>query len=186
MKKIIYCLTAILLVIGSSASAETLQLEGSTTVGPIADAFAEYFKSIYPDLQITVKKTGSGDGAAALVDNRSLDIEIASDTDGYLIHHKGISYHCLVEDELTNRLRTSMKQSTSNTIDHTLRSPMPGLILSIAVSPGQRVETGERLMVIEAMKMENEIKAPFRATVKTIKVKEGQAVEFDQPLIIFE
>jgi len=39
--------------------ADTLQLEGSTTVGPIADAFAEYFKSIYPDLQITVKKTGS-------------------------------------------------------------------------------------------------------------------------------
>jgi len=55
---------------GSLASAETLQLEGSTTVGPIADAFAEYFKSIYPSLQITVKKTGSGDGAAALLDNR--------------------------------------------------------------------------------------------------------------------
>ena len=70
MKKIIYFLTAIMSVMGSSVSAETLQLEGSTTVGPISDAFAEYFKSIYPDLQITVKKTGSGDGAAALVDNR--------------------------------------------------------------------------------------------------------------------
>ena len=50
--------------------AETLQIEGSTTVGPIADAFAEYFKKVYPDLDITVKKTGSGDGAAALVDDR--------------------------------------------------------------------------------------------------------------------
>jgi len=50
--------------------AETLQIEGSTTVGPIADTFAEYFKSVYPDLSITVKKTGSGDGAAALVDGR--------------------------------------------------------------------------------------------------------------------
>ncbi len=70
MRKIIYCLTAIMFLIGSSVSAETLQLEGSTTVGPIADAFAEYFKSIYPSLQITVKKTGSGDGAAALVDDR--------------------------------------------------------------------------------------------------------------------
>lgn len=70
MRKIVYGLTAIMLIMGSSVSAETLQLEGSTTVGPIADAFAEYFRSIYPDLQITVKKTGSGDGAAALVDGR--------------------------------------------------------------------------------------------------------------------
>jgi phosphate transport system substrate-binding protein len=50
--------------------AETLQIEGSTTVGPIADAFAEYFMRTNPGLEITVKKTGSGDGAAALIDSR--------------------------------------------------------------------------------------------------------------------
>ncbi len=49
---------------------KSLQMEGSTTVGPIADAFAEVFQKMYPDYTITVKKTGSGDGAAALVDNR--------------------------------------------------------------------------------------------------------------------
>ena len=49
---------------------KTLQMEGSTTVGPIADAFAEVFQKMYPGCTITVKKTGSGDGAAALVDNR--------------------------------------------------------------------------------------------------------------------
>ncbi len=48
--------------------ADTLQIDGSTTVGPIAEAFAEYFKGIYPDLEISVKKTGSGDGAKALGD----------------------------------------------------------------------------------------------------------------------
>ena len=47
-----------------------LQIEGSTTVGPIADAFAEAFMKANPDVSITVKKTGSGDGAAALVDGR--------------------------------------------------------------------------------------------------------------------
>jgi phosphate transport system substrate-binding protein len=47
-----------------------LQIEGSTTVGPIAEAFAEYFMATRPGFSITVKKTGSGDGAAALVDNR--------------------------------------------------------------------------------------------------------------------
>jgi phosphate transport system substrate-binding protein len=48
----------------------TLLLEGSTTVGPIADAFAQAFKKMYPDVAITVNKTGSGNGAAALVDQR--------------------------------------------------------------------------------------------------------------------
>jgi len=49
---------------------KTLVLEGSTTVGPIADAFAEAFKKMYPGVNITVNKTGSGDGAAALQDGR--------------------------------------------------------------------------------------------------------------------
>jgi phosphate transport system substrate-binding protein len=64
---------AVLLAAGMLAPAqaeEQLQLEGSTTVGPIADAFASAFEEMYPDLKITVKKTGSGDGAAALVDGR--------------------------------------------------------------------------------------------------------------------
>ena len=61
----------------NAADKQTLQIDGSTTVGPIADAFAEAFKGNYPDLEITVKKTGSGDGAAALVDGRC-DIAIMS------------------------------------------------------------------------------------------------------------
>lgn len=69
MKKIAVGIV-LLLVLGVSAPAETLRIEGSTTVGPIADAFAEHFKTVYPDLQITVNQTGSGDGAAALIDGR--------------------------------------------------------------------------------------------------------------------
>jgi len=74
MKKIIVCgLIMLALVLATKVVAtekQTLQINSSTTVGPIADAFAEAFKSNYPDLEITVKKTGSGDGAAALVDGR--------------------------------------------------------------------------------------------------------------------
>jgi phosphate transport system substrate-binding protein len=54
----------------AAGGAETLQIEGSTTVGPIAEAFAEYLMASRPDISITVKKTGSGDGAAALIDGR--------------------------------------------------------------------------------------------------------------------
>ncbi|MDH7600117.1 MAG: phosphate ABC transporter substrate-binding protein [Sedimentisphaerales bacterium] len=60
----------LILVVTSIALAQQLRIEGSTTVGPIADAFADYFKSIIPGLQITVNKTGSGNAAAALIDGR--------------------------------------------------------------------------------------------------------------------
>jgi len=74
MKKIIasglIMLSLVLAAQLRAAEKQTLQIDGSTTVGPIADAFAEAFKGNYPDLEITVKKTGSGDGAAALIDGR--------------------------------------------------------------------------------------------------------------------
>ena len=81
MKKIIICglimLSLVLVAEATAAEKQSLQIEGSTTVGPIADAFAEIFKSKNPDLSITVNKTGSGNGAAALVDGRC-DIAIMS------------------------------------------------------------------------------------------------------------
>lgn len=81
MRRIIVCgLIMLALVLATklvAAEKQALQIEGSTTVGPIADAFAETFKNNFPNLDITVKKTGSGDGAAALVDGRC-DIAIMS------------------------------------------------------------------------------------------------------------
>lgn len=58
-----------------------------------------------------------------------------------------------------------------------VNSPMPGKILSIKVSAGQAVKRGEVIMVLEAMKMENEIVAPEDGTVATINVNEGASVE---------
>ena len=63
-------LAALMLTCTVYAAEQTLQVDGSTTVGPIGDAFAEAMKSVYPDCKVTVKKTGSGDGAAALIDGR--------------------------------------------------------------------------------------------------------------------
>ncbi len=68
----------ILLAFGAGqASAQRLTIDGSTTVGPIADAWAEVFQTMYPDLNITVQKTGSGNGIAALIDGRA-DVGMSS------------------------------------------------------------------------------------------------------------
>lgn len=72
-KKIITTIITLCILAGTTAAAkeaQILQIEGSTTVGPIGAAFSEKFMEMYPHVAITVKKTGSGDGAAALVDNR--------------------------------------------------------------------------------------------------------------------
>jgi acetyl/propionyl-CoA carboxylase alpha subunit len=66
-----------------------------------------------------------------------------------------------------------------------LKAPMPGLIISIKVEPGQAVAKGDQLLVLEAMKMENIIKAQGEGIVKTIKAKVGDSVEKNQVLIEF-
>ena len=57
-------------IVAAEKEEAVLRIEGSTTVGPIADAFAEVFAKKHPSVSITVKKTGSGDGAAAMIDGR--------------------------------------------------------------------------------------------------------------------
>ena len=73
---ILVLMTAVLALSGA-ASAQKIQIDGSTTVGPIADAFAEAFKTLHPNCALTISKTGSGDGVASLIDNRC-DIAMSS------------------------------------------------------------------------------------------------------------
>ncbi|MBS3820699.1 MAG: phosphate ABC transporter substrate-binding protein PstS family protein [Planctomycetes bacterium] len=68
--RILAVVAAVAMLAPAAMAADQLQIEGSTTVGPIADAFVNAFQKKYPDVKFTVKKTGSGDGAAALIDGR--------------------------------------------------------------------------------------------------------------------
>lgn len=66
------------------------------------------------------------------------------------------------------------------------KAPMPGLVLDICVEPGSKVQKGEALAVLEAMKMENILKAPGEGIVKSILIQKRQAVEKNQVMITFE
>ncbi|MCR5149782.1 MAG: biotin/lipoyl-binding protein [Clostridiales bacterium] len=65
-----------------------------------------------------------------------------------------------------------------------VRSPMPGTILSVSVAPGQQVKSGQVIMILEAMKMENEIVAPCDGTVNQVNVQKGSTVETDAVLAL--
>jgi len=69
---------------------------------------------------------------------------------------------------------------------NSVKAPMPGLIVQVNISSGDNVKPGDPLLVLEAMKMENMIKASADAQVKEIKVKKGDSVEKGQVLIEFQ
>jgi len=66
------------------------------------------------------------------------------------------------------------------------RSPVMGLVIKVSVQPGQAIESGEQLMILEAMKMETNVTAPRAATVKSVHVAQGDSVKVDQVLIELE
>jgi len=83
-------------------------------------------------------------------------------------------------DLLAEQLGFSAKSSKKA---NEIKAPMPGMVLSVLVGEGQEVKMGESVLILEAMKMENVIKAPADCTVKHVKVKQGIAVEKNQVLI---
>ena len=67
-----------------------------------------------------------------------------------------------------------------------IKAPMPGLVLNIAVNVGDTVEVNQKVLTLEAMKMENAIKSPTAGIIAAIEVQAGQAVDKNQVLIRFE
>jgi len=121
-----------------------------------------------------------------LVNHRSFDAEITKDSGKYFVFLGGRRYECILEDERLSRLKGLGGIKGGIALEKELRSPMPGLVVSVEVKEGDQVKSGDGLVIVEAMKMENELKASFDAKVKQIRVKPGKAVEKDEVLIVFE
>ena len=73
-------------------------------------------------------------------------------------------------------------QATANASASAVKAPLPGIVVAVKAQVGQAVKAGEAVVVIEAMKMENEIVAPTAGTVKAIYVQKGASVQTDAPL----
>lgn len=86
--------------------------------------------------------------------------------------------------EDTVQTKSKIQSPTAGSCNVT--SPMPGTVLDIKVSQGEKVKAGQVLLLLEAMKMENEIVAPMDAAVASIPVKTGSAVDTDQILMVLK
>jgi len=104
---------------------------------------------------------------------------------GWRIQIRGRTFEIDVEDERAHTIRALAGEARAESGTRDLRAPMPGLVVSVLVEPGQRVEIGDGLVVVEAMKMENELKADGAGTVSAVSTKPGETVDRDDVLVSF-
>ena len=130
------------------------------------------------------KKTGRTN-FSLIVDNRSFEIEVDNTDDEYRVLVDGRNYRIHLVDE--RRVRVGAAQSSLQLQGRQMVSvPMPGKIIAVLVAVGDAVEKGQGLVIVEAMKMENEVRSPISGEVKEIKVKPGDTVEGGALLVIVE
>lgn len=96
------------------------------------------------------------------------------------------TYTVKLEDEQAQLMRTLGLDKAQGAVVRELKAPMPGLVLKVLVKEGEAVKKNDPVLILEAMKMENVIKAPGDAVVKKIHVQERTAVEKGQLLLNFE
>ena len=116
------------------------------------------------------------------VDGRAYDAGALRRADGYTVALRGGT----IEVSLAEGARGAVVLPRKAAGPAKVSAPMPGKIVRVAASAGQVVKAGECLLVMEAMKMENEIRSPRDGRVKDVLVKEGQAVESGALLILVE
>lgn len=118
-----------------------------------------------------------------IIDGQSFDAHVYQDDDQWHVLIHGSLYTAKVEDERDKRLRASLGGGQAEQDEFFLRAPMPGLIVSIPVDEGQKVEKGDVLLVLESMKMQNELKSPRTGNVSRLRVKPGDRVEQKETLL---
>ena len=91
-----------------------------------------------------------------------------------------------VVDERTRRLREMAGAAAGAEGPRPVKAPMPGLVVKVEVDEGEHVEAGQGIVIVEAMKMENELRADVAAIVSKIRVSAGDTVDKDQVLVEFD
>ena len=118
-----------------------------------------------------------------LVDGQSYESFVYHSEEGLQVLLHGTLYPANVEDEREKRLRAALGGAVIQRGDYLLKAPMPGLVVAIPVSDGQKVEKGEVLLILESMKMQNELKSPRDGIISRIRVQEGDNVEQRETLL---
>ncbi len=122
----------------------------------------------------------------ATFNDYSVCLQIERNGAGYSLYHSGVRADVLVLNPVHAKLHALMPEKIAPDTSRYLLSPMPGLLVSLAVSVGQDVKNSEELAVIEAMKMENVLRAQRDGVVRVINAAPGDSLSVDQAILEFE
>jgi len=119
-----------------------------------------------------------------LIDGVATSADVSEEDGVFVVHVDGETYQIRVEEETRYIIRT--RGGASATAGQVLKAPMPGRVVVVAAEVGRTVRPGDPLVVLEAMKMENEFRATAAGTVREVRVREGQTVNPGDVLVVIE
>jgi len=118
-----------------------------------------------------------------VVDGKSFDAHIYQNEDAWQVLFRGALFTAFVEDEREKRLRAALAGKVAEHVDYHLKAPMPGMVVTIPVQEGQMVQKGDVLVVLESMKMQNELRSPRDGKVVRVRVETGDRVEQKETML---
>ena len=120
------------------------------------------------------------------IENQDITIQVRRIVNGFRLIWRGVSVEAHVYSTREAELARLMPEKKIADTSKKLLCPMPGLVISIAVSEGQEVKAGEQLAIVEAMKMENILRAERDVTVKKLNAKKGDSLQVEAVIMEFE
>ena len=121
------------------------------------------------------------------VDGEEFEVDVERDGETWKVRVGGREFSIQVDERVSNEVtRRSTGRGKRRNRSGTISSSIPGKVVSLHAAVGDRVKEGEVLLILEAMKMQNEIQAPIQGTVSEVNCESGDSVEANVPLVIIE
>jgi biotin carboxyl carrier protein len=149
---------------------------------------SEKFVAVIDGREYTVRQTPLSEGRSLLlIDNESLEVDVHSHNGNgeRRVFMAGKEIQTSIEDYAVAQMRKAAGMSHAKTED-VVKTPMPGLVVDIKVKVKEQVTKGQPLVIIEAMKMENIIKAAHAGVIKSVNIQAGNSVEKGDILLEYE
>lgn len=141
------------------------------------------YRLVIDDVEIDVDCSHIGGTAQSLlIDGRSYEVATMPSRDGLDVYVSGDVFRVRVTDELWARAEAGAREDGSGREE--VPSPMPGAVVGVPVAVGQRVEAGQTVAVVEAMKMQNDVTSVRSGTVLEVRVKAGDVVDQGAVLVV--
>jgi biotin carboxyl carrier protein len=160
---------------------------GERTYNVEIEEVGEYLYRVVIDgneVLVDGRKTGRTN-YSLIIDKQSFEVDVDIAEDEYRVLADGRTYHVRLVDERKTRLG-GLQSGVEPRGRQEIAVPMPGKIVAVLVTQGDRVEKGQGLVIVEAMKMENEVRSTISGEVKEIRIKAGETVEAGKVLLVVE